>query len=89
MVYFVKYELNKPGKNYASLYAALEKYDYIRDNGLHSAWFISTSWTAAQVYEHLRHHFDINDRIFVTQIRAGEHQGWLHQNIWSWVNARL
>lgn len=89
MVYLVTYDLNKPGKDYSTLYTALRQYDYIRDNGLDSVWFVSTNWTANQIYEHLRVHLDRTDRIIITQMRGGEHQGWMHQNIWAWINARL
>ena len=30
-----------------------------------------------------------NNRIFVTKVNANEHQGWLHKDIWDWINARL
>ena len=88
MVYLVKYELNRPGQNYPGLWAALGQYDYIRDNGLHSAWFLSTSWSAQQVYNHLAPHIDRSDRIFITRIRPGEHFGWMDQAIWNWITAR-
>lgn len=83
------YQLNRPGKDYTNLYGALRQYDYIRDNSLNSVWFISTMWTAAQVYDHLRHYLDITDRIVITQLRTGEHQGWANRDIWTWVNSRI
>lgn len=89
MVYLVTYDLNKLGKDYTSLYRALMRYEYTRDPGLDSVWFVSTTWTASQIYEHLRHHLDLNDRLFITQINRGTHQGWLNKNIWNWINARL
>lgn len=89
MVYLVTYDLNKPGKDYSNLYAALRQYQYIRDNNLDSVWFVSTSWTVSEIYEHLRHHMDTSDRIVITQMRTGEHQGWMHKDIWAWINARV
>ena len=89
MVYLIKYELNQPGKNYASLYATLQQYQYVRDNALHSTWFVSTSWTALQVYSHIAPHIDRNDRIFITLLRRGEYYGWMDLNIWTWINARV
>ncbi len=89
MVYLVTYDLNKPGKDYSTLYAAIRRYDFIRDNGLDSVWFVSTSWTAAQIYEHLRLYLDVGDRILITQMTSGTHQGWMHKDIWNWINARL
>ncbi len=89
MVYLITYDLNKTGKDYNSLYSALRRYDFIRDNGLDSVWFVSTTWTSGQIYENLRVHLDINDRIFITQIVNGAHQGWMHRDIWTWINVRL
>lgn len=89
MVYLVTYDLNKPGKVYTSLYSALGQYQSIRDPGLDSVWFVSTSWTAQQIYNHLCKHIDVNDRIFITQIRSGENSGWMHKGVWAWINARL
>ena len=89
MVYLITYDLNKPGKDYNGLYFALKQYDYIRDVGLDSVWFVSTTWTAGQIYDHLRVHLDVNDRVIITQVFVGCHQGWMHRDIWSWINARI
>lgn len=91
MVYLITYDLNKPGKEYRNLYSALRQFDYIRDNGLDSVWFISTSWSASQVYNFLHSYIDSSDRIFVTKLHRGEgeHEGWLHKDMWKWINARL
>lgn len=89
MVYLVTYDLNTPGKDYERLWAALKRYDYIRDGGLDSVWFVSTSWTAEQVSNDLLAHMDSGDRLIVTQLHRGTHQGWLHKDVWAWINARL
>jgi len=89
MVYLIKYELNKPGKNYDNLYAALRAYEYTKDDTLHSAWFVSTSWTADQISNDIRAHMDDNDKLIVTRLRSGEHQGWLSQGVWDWISPRL
>ena len=89
MVYLITYDLNKPGKDYTSLYLALRQYQFIRDTGLDSVWFVSTQLTPGQIYEHLRHHLDISDRIFITQIQGGTHQGWMNADVWAWINARI
>lgn len=89
MVYLITYDLNKEGKDYTSLYTALRQYQYIRDTGLDSVWFVSTTWNSSQIYEHLRSHFDINDRIFITQITRGTNYGWLNKDVWAWINSRI
>ena len=88
MVYIIKYQLNKPGKDYTSLYTALGQYQSIKDPGLHSVWFVHTSWNQNQIFEHLRHHLDVNDKIFIARVRLEESQGWLSQAVWSWIQAR-
>lgn len=89
MVYLVTYDLNKVGKNYNNLYLALKQYNFIRDPGLDSVWFVYTSWTAAQIYEHLRHHLDVNDRIFITAVVKNNNFGWMHKDVWAWINPKL
>lgn len=88
MIYLITYNLNKPGKDYTSLYNALRKYNYIRDTALESIWFVNTSWNSAQIYEHLRLHFDINDRLFITQITKGTNYGYMNKEVWDWINLR-
>jgi hypothetical protein len=88
MVYLVTYDLNAPGKNYDNLWTALKQYDYIRDTGLDSVWFLSTSSTTEQVSNHLLAHIDTTDRLIVTKLQQGSYQGWLHKDVWSWINAR-
>lgn len=89
MVYLVTYDLNAPGKNYDNLWAALRRYDYVRDPGLDSVWFLSTTQTAGQISDVLRIHIDVNDCFFVTQLHRGTHQGWIKESVWTWINARL
>lgn len=89
MVHLITYDLNKQGKLYTTLYNALKQYDYIRDPGLDSVWFVYTTWSSAQIYEHLRIHLDTNDRIFITKIDQNDNFGWMHKDVWSWLSARL
>jgi hypothetical protein len=89
MVYLVTYDLNVPGKNYENLWSALKQYDYIRDIGLDSVWFLSTTSSAEQVSNHLKAHIDASDRLIVTQLQQGTHQGWLHKDVWAWIDERL
>jgi len=89
MVYLITYDLNKEDKDYNSLYLALRQYDHTRDSELDSVWFISTALSPNQIYEHLRHQLDVNDRIIVSQMFVGAHQGWMNNDVWAWINARL
>lgn len=91
-VYLVTWDLNREKPNYAqardNFLARLNEYENINDPGLDSVRFISTSWTANQVSDDLRERLDNNDRIIVLSM-TGDHQGWLSQGVWDWINKRL
>ncbi len=92
-VYVVTWDLNREKPNYAQARAAfvqyLEVYENTRDAGLDSVRFISTPSSADQIDEYLRQKLDGNDRLIVTRLVAGGHQGWLHKDVWAWINQRL
>lgn len=92
-VYVVTWNLNKERNNYSNardeFIKQLERYDNKGDPGLESVRFISTANTAYQIDEFLRQKLDKNDRLFVSKLNNGEHQGWLSKDTWEWINARL
>lgn len=92
-VFMVTWNLNKEQPTYAQARSAfiqhLERYQNVRDPGLESVRWVSTNATADQVCHDLRISLDPNDRLFVTQVTAGSHQGWLEKAVWDWINARL
>lgn len=92
-VFLVTWDLNREKSNYnqarATFIAHLERYENTRDPGLDSVRFIATSLTATQIDADLRTKLDTNDRLFVTKLVSGNHQGWLAKNVWDWINARL
>lgn len=92
-VYLVTWNLNQEKANYASAREAfikqLEAYASIKDAGLESVRFISSTSTADQISVNLRQKLDKNDRLVVTKLNRGEHAGWLSQTVWSWIEARL
>lgn len=92
-VYMVTWNLNNERANYQLARNAfiqhLERYQNIQDPGLESVRWVSINLTAQQVCADLQTRLDVNDRLFVTQITAGSHQGWLNKHIWDWINARL
>lgn len=91
-VYLVTWDLNKEKPNYAqaraNFLAKLDEYENISDPGLDSVRFVSTSWSANQVSDDLRERLDSNDRIIVLSM-TGDHQGWLSQSVWDWINKHL
>lgn len=92
-VYMVTWNLNKERDNYTQARQAfiqhLDRYQNVSDPGLESVRWVSSTATANQVSDDLRLRLDINDRIFVTKLNNGEHQGWLNKYVWEWINARL
>lgn len=92
-VFMVTWNLNHERANYPSTRAAfiqhLERYQNIQDSGLESVRWISSNSTAGQLFTDLQARLDANDRLFVTQVMAGSHQGWLSRGVWDWINARL
>jgi len=92
-VYLVTWDLNKEKPNYAEarkqFLAHLERHENTKDPGLDSVRFVSTNLSAEQVSDDLRKKLDDNDRIVVTKLVSGNHQGWLNKTVWDWINARL
>jgi len=92
-VFLVTWDLNKEKPNYAQARIAfvkhLEAYENTRDDGLDSVRFISTTSSADQVDSYLRQKLDDNDRLVVTQLVRGGHQGWLSKSVWDWISQRL
>jgi len=92
-VYLVTWDLNREKPNYPQARTAflkhLEAYENTRDSRLDSVRFISTSSSADQVDSYLRQKLDDDDRIMVTQLVRGGHQGWLDKEVWNWINQRL
>ncbi len=89
----VTWNLNKERGNYNKARQAfiqhLDRYESISDNGLESVRWINSAATANQIVDDLLLKLDNNDRLFVTKVNADQYQGWLHKDIWSWIDARL
>lgn len=92
-VYVITWNLNKEGASYQQARTAflnqLSAYDNKKDSGLDTVRWISTADTATQIDAYLRQKLDSNDRLFVSKLTSGSHQGWLEQEVWDWINARL
>ncbi len=92
-VYMVTWNLNKERGNYDAARQAfikhLERYDNVKDSGLESVRWISTTGAASQLEADLRSKLDSNDRIFVTKLIRENYEGWISQATWDWINARM
>ncbi|MBB3461200.1 hypothetical protein [Rhizobium sp. BK377] len=92
-VYLVTWDLNYQKANYnqarQNLIDHLSQYDHIKDPGLDSVWFISSSATADELHTDIQDRIDADDTLMVTKLANGQHQGWLNKDTWTWINARL
>jgi hypothetical protein len=92
-VYVVTWNLNNERDNYAQarreFIEHLKTFEHIYDSGLESVWFIESGNTANQISDYLLKKLDKNDCLFVTKLNTSQHQGWLSNGIWSWINERL
>lgn len=92
-VYLVTWDINRERQNYTqarqNLINHLSRYEHIKDPGLDSVWFISSTASANAVSDDVRTMLDVNDRLIVTKLVRDQHQGWLAQNVWNWINTRL
>lgn len=92
-VYLITWDLNKEKTNYnqarQEFISNLEDFENIKDSGLDSVRFISTDWDIDKVSDDIRTKLDNNDRLFVIEIKKGNHQGWLSQKVWDWIDEHL
>jgi hypothetical protein len=92
-VFLVTWDLNKQKTNYnqarQNLIDHLSRYPYIKDPGLDWVCFIQSSSTADAFSAYIRTRMDNNDRVVVTKMEDGGHQGWLGQDVWNWINPRV
>ncbi|BBE34428.1 hypothetical protein [Sphingosinicella microcystinivorans] len=92
-VFVVTWNLNKERSGYdqarREFIAHLERYDNVKDSGLETVRWISTTNTAEDISAFLQQKLDKNDRLFISKLNSGQHQGWLDKTTWSWINARL
>lgn len=92
-VYLITWDLNKERSNYnqarQEFISNLEDFENIKDSGLDSVRFISTDWDINKISDDLRSKMDKNDNLFIVEIKRGNHQGWMSENTWNWINERL
>jgi len=88
-VFVVTWNLNRERANYDQARRAfvthLERHTNRADSGLESVRWISTSWTAEQLYSDLAQKLDKNDRIFISKVRSGDYTGFLDQATIDWL----
>ena len=89
MLYHISYDLNKPGKDYPSLYAAIKKASTDWCHPLDSTWYIVSSLSAEGVRSAISAAIDSSDALIVTT--ASEPSAWqgLSDEASDWLEANL
>jgi hypothetical protein len=87
MIILITYDLNKPGKDYSDLYAAIDGLRGSKHHPLESIWLLDTDSTPKQVANILKDVIDTNDSLLVIRLQK-DYGGWLTQDSWDWLNGR-
>jgi hypothetical protein len=66
----ISYDLREPGRDYSSLYKAIESLGANRWHYLESVWFVPTATSTSAVMDMIRPHIDANDKLLVCTIGA-------------------
>jgi hypothetical protein len=66
-LYWVSYDLDKPGQDYSDLINRLKQ--YTAQEVTRSDWLVASDWTPAQVRDDLLAYLDNNDRIIVAELK--------------------
>lgn len=92
-VFVVTWNLNQERASYDQARRAfvthLERHTHHADSGLESVRWISTSWTAEQLYNDLAQKIDGNDRLFISKVAAGDYSGFLEQATIDWLVGKV
>lgn len=86
--YLISYDLNAPGKNYASLHAAIKELGAWW-HFLDSTWIVSHPGPATAIRDRLKRELDSNDKLLVVHLSGEgawvgfkpEGSDWLKQNL--------
>ncbi len=88
-IYSVNYDLRAPGRNYDSLYGAIDSYSNC--HMLESYWLIDTSKSASEIRDRLQRHIDTTDQLIVTELKkhwaAAQNcqcTAWLKSSVRNW-----
>lgn len=84
MLIMITYDLNKPGQEYANLFAAIQQCGE-SNHCLKSVWLLQTRMSVGQVQQILRRHMDSNDFLLVVDITGQSRDGWMSRSVWDWA----
>ena len=81
----ITYDLNKPGKDYDSLYLVIKSTSKAWWHYLDSTWLVATQEDVGYWQRKIREVVDQNDHFLVVEITKMPRQGWLPQKAWDWI----
>jgi hypothetical protein len=84
-IMLVSYDLNKAGKNYSGLIAAIQGYTHCK--ALKSAWLIETALSPDQIRDALLKQIDGDDALLVIRFRSADWASYLSKAVNDWLNA--
>ena len=68
MVTLISYDLKQSGRDYSSLFEAIESYK-VWSHPLESIWLVDSERTPGEIRDHLNKHIVDNDNLFVVRLR--------------------
>lgn len=85
--YIITYDLKESnnGYNYMLFYDAIKSLKNW-EHFCEAAWFVKSNLTANEIFNILKPTLDNNSLLFVTEINIDNKAGWIHKNIWPWLN---
>ncbi|MEW5714542.1 hypothetical protein AB1462_19565 [Pseudomonas sp. SB113] len=89
-VFFIGYDLIKPGKDYSKIVPAIQKSFPNYWHCLDSTWLVNTDHTAKQIADYLLQFIDGNDRLLVAPVSKGA--AWtisFNKGCQDWLSANL
>lgn len=86
MIYAINYDLRQPGRDYSGVFSAIKScgawWHY-----LESTWLVDSRMSAEAIWDRIKAHVHRDDSVLIHAV-GRDHQGWLPQRAWDWINNR-
>ncbi|APS27866.1 MULTISPECIES: hypothetical protein [Weissella] len=87
--YIITYDLNEPGKKYDDVAAAIKSSARTWTHYLESTFIITSDLSADQIQKNIKPYLDNNDALFISELAANNHQGWLNRDQWDYLREHV
>ena len=90
MLYLITYDLNKPHKDYTSLYEAIENIGECL-HPLNNIWFVKSNNSSKEIRDYIKKVLDGNDELLVVEIKTPTSGAWLNlsEEATKWIKDNL